>query len=218
MDEVNPGSQAAAELSQAAQAELLDMCEDQFALLEEVQNEIVLREPEPCENPQEQSENQLIAAEAELKQWLTLEPDLLIGNSEILLQAAKEEMLKMCSDLEMIVSCCETKRDKLRETKELEQKWLEEKKQVLIAVNDHTERLHMEKEQLSEHSLLRDIKEKIAKMKAYQDKLMECLGDVLDKHLPLPQDRSTSNKKKKNAEPELNEDQVSLTEVLEVLL
>ena len=29
------------------------------------------------------------------------------------------QMLKLCSELEMVVSCCEAKRDKLRETKEL---------------------------------------------------------------------------------------------------
>lgn len=29
------------------------------------------------------------------------------------------QMLKLCSELEMVVSCCEAKRDKLKETKEL---------------------------------------------------------------------------------------------------
>lgn len=33
-----------------------------------------------------------------------------------------------------------------------EQKWLEEKKQVLVAVNDHVKRLEIEKEKLSEHT------------------------------------------------------------------
>lgn len=77
---------------------------------------------------------------------------VLAENSEILLQAGKEEvcfdrrqqvlyvllkcqnciqylgniaphcfpqMLKLCSELEMVVSCCEARRDNLRETKEL---------------------------------------------------------------------------------------------------
>ncbi|XP_026215935.1 centromere protein K [Anabas testudineus] len=216
--ELKPDGGAAAELSEAALSELLDQCEDQFAALEKLQNEIILCEPDFCENPQEQSVNRLMATEAELKQWLTTEPASLSANSEVLLQAGKEEMLKLCSELEMVVSCCEAKRDKLKETKELEQKWLEEKKQVLLAASDHVERLQAEKETLSEYSVLQDTKEKIQKIKDYQERLMESLGDILEKHLPLPQNESSSNKKKKNIELELNEDLISLNEILEVLM
>lgn len=46
-------------------------------------------------------------------------------------------------------------------------------------------------------SVLQDTKEKIQKMKDYQERLMESLGDILEKHLPLPQNESSSNKKKK---------------------
>ncbi|XP_031720390.1 centromere protein K [Anarrhichthys ocellatus] len=218
MAEVKLGGQAAAELSEAAQSELMDQCEEQFAQLEKLQNEIILCEPESCENPQEQAVNRLMATEAELKQWLTVEPELLISNSEVLLQAGKEEMLKLCSELEMVVSCHEAKRDKLRETKELEQKWLEEKKQALIAANDHVERLKTERGKLSEQSILQDTKAKIHKMKVYQERLMESLGDVLEKHVPLPQNESSANRKKKNITQELDEDLISLNEILELLM
>ncbi|XP_054461020.1 centromere protein K [Anoplopoma fimbria] len=205
-------------VSEAAQSELMDQCEEQFAQLEKLQNEIILSEPDFCENPQEQAVNQLMATEAELKQWLTVEPELLASNSEVSLQAGKEEMLKLCSELEMVVSCHEAKRDKLRETKELEQKWLEEKKQALMAANDHVERLKMEKAKLSEHSILQDTKSKIHKMKVYQERLMESLGDILEKHVPLPQNESSTNKKKKNLTQELDEDLISLNEILELLM
>ncbi|KAK2815767.1 hypothetical protein Q5P01_026234 [Channa striata] len=218
MAEVNPDCGEAAELSQAALSELLDQCEDQFAVLEKLQNEIILCEPDFCENPQDQSINRLIATEAELKQWLTVEPSLLSANSEVLLKAGKDEMLKLCSELEMVATCCETKRAKLRETKVLEQKWLEEKQQVLLAACDHVKRLEMEKKILSEHSILQDTKEKIKKMKDYQERLMECLGDILEKHLPLPHNESSSNKKKKSIEQEVNEDLISLNEILEMLM
>ncbi|XP_013865642.1 centromere protein K isoform X3 [Austrofundulus limnaeus] len=165
-----------------------------------------------------QSVNGLIATEAELKQWLSVEPSLLPSNSEILLQAGKEEMLKLCSELEMVVSCYEAKRDKLKETKELEQKWLEEKKKVLVAVTNHFERLKMEKEKFSGHSILLDTKEKIQKMKAYHEKLMETLGDVLEVHVPLLQNETSSSKKKKNIEQEISEDLISLGDILEVLM
>ncbi|KAM9856511.1 centromere protein K [Aulostomus maculatus] len=200
------------ELSEEAQSELLRLCEQQFTKLEKLQNEIILCEPDLCEDPQEQLVNRLMATEAELKQWLTMEPELLVANSEVLLKAGKEEMLKLCSELEMIVSCSEAKRDKLRETKELEEKWLKEKKHVLAAANDHVKQLQTEKEKLSEHSVLQDMKTKIQKMKVYQERLMESLGNVLEKHVPPPQKESSSNKKK------IPEDLISLNEILELLM
>ncbi|KAM7406503.1 hypothetical protein PAMP_000877 [Pampus punctatissimus] len=216
MAEVTAGDQA--DLSEAAQTELLNLCEEQFAQLEKLQNEIILSEPDFCENPREQSVSRLMATEAELKQWLTVEPELLAANSEVLLKAGKEEMIKLCSELEMVVSCYEAKRDKLRDTKELEQKWLEEKKQALLAASGHVKRLQMEKETLSEHNVFQDTKVKIQKMKVYQETLMECLADILEKHTPVPHNDFSANKKKKNVTQELNEHLISLNEILELLM
>ncbi|XP_061627939.1 centromere protein K [Phyllopteryx taeniolatus] len=217
MDEVKQGDPALFELSEAAQLELVNQCEQQFAQLEKLQTEVILRQPDHCENTQEQSFNRLLATEAELKQWLTVEPRLLAENAEVLLKAGKEEMLKLCSELEMVLSCYEAKRDKLRETKELEQKWLEEKGQVLNAATEHAQRLKEQSEKLSEHNILMDTKEKIHKMKVYQGRLFESLGDILEKHVPPPCSHLNSNKKK-NIPNDLNEDLLSLHEVLELLM
>ena len=46
-------------------------------------------------------------------------------------------------------------------------------------------------------SVLQETKKKIQKMKDYQDKLLETLGDVLEEHFPLPQNETAANKKKK---------------------
>lgn len=46
-------------------------------------------------------------------------------------------------------------------------------------------------------SVLQDTKMKIEKVKAYEEKLMECLGEVLEKHVPQPQNETSSGKKKK---------------------
>ncbi|KAK5604420.1 hypothetical protein CRENBAI_017717 [Crenichthys baileyi] len=54
MGEVRAGGEAAAKLSEAAQSELLELCEEQFAQLEKLQNEIILCEPDICASPQEQ--------------------------------------------------------------------------------------------------------------------------------------------------------------------
>ncbi|KAM7393808.1 hypothetical protein PAMP_020653 [Pampus punctatissimus] len=52
-----------AELSEAAQTELLNLCEEQFAQLEKFQNEIILSQPDVCDNPQEQlTHDQLCAS------------------------------------------------------------------------------------------------------------------------------------------------------------
>uniref|UniRef100_A0A672GQ17 Centromere protein K n=1 Tax=Salarias fasciatus TaxID=181472 RepID=A0A672GQ17_SALFA len=104
-------------------------------------------------------------------------------------------MLKLCSELEMVASCYEAKRNKLRETKEVEQKWLEETKKVFTAVSDH-----------------------IQKMKSYQERLMSCLGDILEKHVPPLNKELSANAKKKNIQDEITENLISLNEMLEMLM
>lgn len=37
---------------------------------------------------------------------------------------------------------------------------------------------------------------KIEKVRAYEEKLMECLGDLLEKHVPQPQNGPSGKKKK----------------------
>lgn len=202
-------------LSESAQADLVSLCEEQYAQLEKLQNEIILSGPDCSDNPQDQFVNRLMATEAELKQWATMEPQLLAENPEILLQAGKDEMFKLCSQLEMIVQCYEAKRDKLKETKALEQKWLEEKKQMLDAATNHVQRLQMEREKLSDQSILQDTKDKIHKMHMYQAKLMESLGEILEKHVPPPQ---IENKKNKNSSQDVNVELISLNEILERLM
>lgn len=206
------------ECSEAAQAELFNECEAQFAQLEMLQNEIILAEPDSDENPQEQSVNRLTAVAAELKQWQTRQPELLSTNPEVLLVVGAEELQKLNSQLELVLSCSQAKRDTLRETLKSEQKWLEEKKEVLKAGTEHVVKQRLENERLSEHSVLQDTKKKIQKMKDYHDRLMETLVDVLAEHFPLPTQETNADKKKKNIPQELNENLISLNEVLELLM
>ncbi|XP_071031539.1 centromere protein K-like [Oncorhynchus clarkii lewisi] len=206
------------ECSEAAQAQLFNECEEQFAQLEMLQNEIILAEPDSDENPQEQSVNRLTAVAAELKQWQTRRPELLSTNPEVLLVVGAEELQKLNSQLELVLSCSQAKRDTLRETLKSEQKWLEEKKEVLRAGTEHVVKQRLENERLSEHSVLQDTKKKIQKMKDYQNRLMETLADVLAEHFPLPTQETNADKKKKNIPQELNDNLISLNEVLELLM
>nr|XP_046185898.1 centromere protein K-like isoform X2 [Oncorhynchus gorbuscha] len=206
------------ECSEAAQAQLFNECEEQFAQLEMLQNEIILAEPDSDENPQEQSVNRLTAVAAELKQWQTRRPELLSTNPEVLLVVGAEELQKLNSQLELVLSCSQAKRDTLRETLKSEQKWLEEKKEVLRAGTELVVKQRLENERLSEHSVLQDTKKKIQKMKDYQNRLMETLADVLAEHFPLPTQETNADKKEKNIPQELNENLISLNEVLELLM
>uniref|UniRef100_A0A3B4BIT5 Uncharacterized protein n=1 Tax=Periophthalmus magnuspinnatus TaxID=409849 RepID=A0A3B4BIT5_9GOBI len=92
------------------------------------------------------------------------------------------QMIKLCSQLEMIVLCYEAKRDKLKETKEL---------------------------------IFKETKDKIQKMKLYQDRLMESLGEILEKHVPAPP--RTEDKKKHSAQ-DVHVEFISLNEILELLM
>ncbi|XP_035612544.1 centromere protein K-like [Oncorhynchus keta] len=206
------------ECSEAAQAQLFNECEEQFAQLEMLQNEIILAEPDSDENPQEQSVNRLTAVAAELKQWQTRRPELLSTNPEVLLVVGAEELQKLNSQLELVLSCSQAKRDTLRETLKSEQKWLEEKKEVLRAGTELVVKQRLENERSSEHSVLQDTKKKIQKMKDYQNRLMETLADVLAEHFPLPTQETNADKKEKNIPQELNENLISLNEVLELLM
>nr|XP_046185899.1 centromere protein K-like isoform X3 [Oncorhynchus gorbuscha] len=125
---------------------------------------------------------------------------------------------KLNSQLELVLSCSQAKRDTLRETLKSEQKWLEEKKEVLRAGTELVVKQRLENERLSEHSVLQDTKKKIQKMKDYQNRLMETLADVLAEHFPLPTQETNADKKEKNIPQELNENLISLNEVLELLM
>ncbi|XP_010871234.1 centromere protein K [Esox lucius] len=206
------------ECSEAAQAELINQCEGQFAQLEMLQNQIIFAEPDPDESTQELSVNRLTAVAAELKQWQTMQPELLSPNSEVLLAVGAEELQKLNSQLELVFSCSQAKRDKLRESLKREQKWLEEKKEVFRAATEHVANQRLENERLSENRVLRDTKKKIQKMKDYQDRLMETLADILEEHFPLPTMETSVNKKKKNIPQDLNQDLLSLNEILELLM
>ncbi|XP_059904276.1 centromere protein K [Gadus macrocephalus] len=210
-----------APLSEAAEAELLDGCEEQFTNLERIQNAILSCEADFSADPQEQSLNRLKATEAELAQWLQMEPRVLSTNPEILLNAGKDEMQKLVSELEMIAACCEAKRNNLAETLQREQTWLKKRQEVLTAATNHVERLRIERETLSEHSItsvLLDIKKKIKKMKSYYDQLTEVLADILANHFPLPTADASAGKRKKNALPDQNDNLISLNKILELLM
>ncbi|XP_060754947.1 centromere protein K [Neoarius graeffei] len=203
--------------SEAVRAELLDECEEQFEVLQKVQNEIASAGEGSGDGEPNETMNRLNAIMTEVEQWREMEPKLLSTNPEILLAMGKEELQRINSQLKMVLSCSQAKRDSLKDLLQREQAWLEEKKEVLSAVTERVVTLREENEKLSEHSVLQDMKRKITQVKDYHSTLMETLSDVLAEHFPLPNQQALGTKKKKGAVPDYGANLISLSEILEQL-
>lgn len=203
--------------SEAMQAELLDECEEHFEILQQLQNRIISADEGSGDGESNEAMNRLNAIMTELEQWQDMEPKLLSTNPEILLAIGKEELQRLNSQLKMVLSCSQAKRDALKDLLQREQAWLEEKKEVLNAVTERVVTLREENENLSEHSILQDMKRKITKVKDFHGTLMETLSDMLAEHFPLPDQQALGTKKKKGAVPDYGANLISLSEILEQL-
>ncbi|XP_036407588.1 centromere protein K, partial [Megalops cyprinoides] len=203
---------------EAALTELLDECEEQLCQLQQLQNEIALADSESLQNPPNQAADRVNTLRAELKEWLEIQPNLLSSNPDVLLAVGKEELPRLNKQLEMVLSCSQAKRDKLKEVLKSEQKWLEEKNDVLKAATEQVIALQQENDRLSEKGVLEDMKKKVQKVKDYQDTLLETLSDILAEHFPLPVQEGNANKKKKGITTEPRADLISLHDILELLM
>ncbi|XP_066553002.1 centromere protein K isoform X2 [Amia ocellicauda] len=206
------------ERTQRARDELLNECEEQWKQLEELQNKITLAGTDAFQDPESQVLNHVKALTAELKEWQERQPELLSKNHEVLLAVGKEELQSVNKELEMVLSCCQAKNEKLKQDLKSEQKWLEEQQELLTAATDRTAELQNEISRLSEAGVVQEMKKKIQKVKAYQESLLDTLGDFLAEHFPLPQQQGNANKKKKNFSPPSTVDLISLHEILELLM
>ncbi|XP_023653449.1 centromere protein K [Paramormyrops kingsleyae] len=213
-----PDPPVSKQCSEAAWEELLVECDEQFNYMQQLQNDIAVTDADSSENQLNETENRINTLTAELKQWEESEPRLLSVNPEVLLSVGREELSQLNAQLEMVLSCCQAKRDKLREILKSERKWLEEKEEVLRAATEQVKALQEENERLSETSVLLDMKKKLKKMKDFQDNLLSTLSDILQEHFPLPQEGENGNKRKKKFRPEPRGDLISLHDILELLM
>ncbi|XP_016368440.1 centromere protein K-like [Sinocyclocheilus rhinocerous] len=95
----------------AAKAVLLEECEEQFGLLQKLQNEIILADTEANDDQSNEAVNRLIAITSELEQWQEMEPKLLTTSPEVLLAVGKEELQRLNNQLKMVLSCSQAKLD-----------------------------------------------------------------------------------------------------------
>ncbi|XP_056625810.1 centromere protein K [Triplophysa dalaica] len=200
-----------------AKSVLLDECEEQFGLLNKLQNEIILADTESNDAESNEAVNCLNAMTAELEQWQEMEPKLLLTNPEVLSAVGKEELQRLNNQLGMVLSCSQARLDALKRILKREQTWLTDKKDVLNAVSERVLKLQHENEKLSEHGVLLDMKRKINNLKDYHSGLMETLSDMLDEHFPLPDPRENGTKKKRAAAFDAEVKLISLSEIIEKL-
>ncbi|KAL1282261.1 hypothetical protein QQF64_001064 [Cirrhinus molitorella] len=200
----------------AAKAVLLEECEEQFGLLQKLQNEIILADTEANDDQSNEAVNRLIAVTSELEQWQEMEPKLLTTSPDVLLAVGKEELQRLNSQLKMVLSCSQAKLDAQKKILKREQTWQAEKKEALNAVCEKITRLQCENEK-SEHSVLQDMKRKINNLKDYHSSLMEMLSDMLAEHFPLPDPQGNGTKKKRAAAYDAEINLISLSEIIERL-
>ncbi|MGH0165450.1 UNVERIFIED_CONTAM: hypothetical protein FKN15_049447 [Acipenser sinensis] len=104
-------------------------------------------------------------------------------------------MQRVNKELEMVLSCCQAKNEKLNQDLKSEQKWLEEQEELLKAVTDKAAELQNEVTEFSESRAMQELKVKINKVIAYREKLLENLGEFIEEHFPLPQQQRNASKK-----------------------
>lgn len=196
---------------EAARAELLDQCEEQFEQLKKLQKDVLSRKSAFSAEPNQQSKNRLMATKAQLAQCQTMEPRLLSTNPEMLLHAGKEEMLKLCSELEMIAACCKATKDRVTDRLQREQKWLENANTLFIGAKDVLQQLIS-----NEYRLLQELRNKIHTMKDYKTCLEETLSNIVEDCFPplTHQENGFYN----NGTPNPQDNRLSMLDIIEMLM
>ncbi|XP_050186073.1 centromere protein K [Myiozetetes cayanensis] len=199
--------------------ELLKECDNIWKELEEFQSKLML----PGIETLLQSDTKLAllllqwkALTVDYQEWHERSPETISTNPDVLLELGKEELQKVKSDLEKVLSAVCSKNKQLEEDLEREQQWYEEQEQMLNTLNRIEEETKLQVEQLYETRGLEELHNKMLKLKTYKRELLSALGEFLDEHFPLPQGgRSAINK---NFSPEPAVELLALQDILEILI
>ncbi|XP_028639930.1 centromere protein K isoform X1 [Grammomys surdaster] len=198
--------------------ELIKQCEEMWKDMEECQNKLSLIGTETLTNSNAQLSlliMQVKCLTAELDQWNKRKPEIIPLTEDVLLTLGKEEFQKLRCDLEMVLSIIQSKNEKLKEDLEREQQWLDEQQQILQTLNVLHSDLKNQVVTFTESRIFNELKAKIRSIKEFKEKLLLTLGEFLEDHFPLPDERT--QKKRKNIQ-DLNPQLITLNEMLEVLI
>nr|XP_010305521.1 PREDICTED: centromere protein K [Balearica regulorum gibbericeps] len=154
------------------------------------------------------------ALAAEHYQWQKRIPEVISAHPDVLLALGKEELQKVKSDLEMVLTTLQLKNKNLEEDLKREQQWHKEQEQMLDTLNDIEEE-KTQVEQFCNKRACYELHSKLLKLKLYKEELLSALGEFLEEHFPLPEKHGIAEKK--NSEKPAVE-LVTLHEILETLI
>ncbi|XP_009645185.1 centromere protein K [Egretta garzetta] len=206
-----------------AKEELLDECESIWKQMEECQNKLMLLGMETLIKSDTKLSvlmTRVKALTAEYNEWQKRSPEIISTNPDVLLALGKEELQKVKSDLEMVLSTVQSKNKQLEDDLKREQRWHKEQEQILDALNGIEEETKTQNK-LPKKSLntraFQELQNKVLKLKLYKEELLNALGEFLEEHFPLPEKGGSAKKNKKSSEEPALE-LITLHEILEILI
>ncbi|XP_074138503.1 centromere protein K isoform X1 [Sminthopsis crassicaudata] len=197
---------------------IIEECEELWKQMEKYQQEITLAEGERLNCSDAQLTllmMRLKSLTAEYNQWLERTPDIIPLNPESLITLGKEELQKLHHNLEMLLSTVQSKNQKLQEDLRREQEWLNEQEELGASLSEMCKELKNQVIPVSEKRTFLEMKTKMTKIKRHKEKLLTSLGEILDKHFPLPEENG-SKKRKRECQP--NAQLITIHEILEILI
>ncbi|XP_053156790.1 centromere protein K [Hemicordylus capensis] len=205
--------------SEDAKEQLIEECEEIWKQIEEFQNKITLQEVEtlPDSDPKVSLlMKRMKALAAESSQWQTRMPEIITTNPDVLEALGREQLQRLGHDLAMMQSTVHSKNKKLKQDLTREQQWLEEQQQLIDCLNQTEEEISNQVVHFSEKRAFQELKSKMLKIKAYKEEILNALGEFLEEHFPLPDDRSTKKKRGSSEKPAVQI--ITLHEILESLI
>ncbi|XP_072344069.1 centromere protein K isoform X2 [Scyliorhinus torazame] len=187
------------QLSDSAEEELLEECNEAWRELGEFQNKLTLADVREVVQDSENPLAVLLARERALLAELNIQKNRtskpLITNQEVLTCLGKQELQNTDRQLEMILSCVRTRKKSLQDELAREQKWLQEQlemeKSLLEKLEDQQQQNFLA---LSKNSVIHKMKINMEKVTLQKEKLLSALGNFLDEHYPPPSDEAAGRK------------------------
>ncbi|KAJ7335915.1 hypothetical protein JRQ81_013856, partial [Phrynocephalus forsythii] len=200
--------------------QLLEECEELWKQMEECQNKLILQETETLPDTDPKLSllmKRLKALTAEFNQWQTRQPEMITTNPDVLVALGIDQLQKLDHELQMVLSTVCAKNKKLKQDLLREQQWLEEQQQLIESLNQTEEEISNQVVHFSEKSAFKEMKNKMLKIKAYKDEILDALGEFLEEHFPLPENGGTAKRKRRSLE-EPDVQLITLHEILESLI
>ncbi|KAM6363948.1 centromere protein K [Pluvialis apricaria] len=205
-----------------AKEEILNECESIWKHMEECQSKVMLLGTETLSKSDVKLSllmTRVKALTAEYNHWQNRSLELNSTNPDVLLTLGKEELQKVKSDLEMMLSTVQLKNKQLEEDLKREQQWHEEQEQLLHTLNVIEEetkaQVQLSKKRLNTGTF-NELQNKMLKLKTYKEELLNALGEFLEEHFPLPEKGRSAKMKNSSEEPAA--DLITLNEILEILM